>query len=96
MQFNSVDKAAMLSMTGDRVYIGGQPFSCLFDAAGKTVTLYDGQVVTTGPMLTLDSTTAVRITEMVTRIDVDGTEYRATQKLADGAGFVEIELTVDF
>ena len=86
----------MLTAFGDAAIIGGITYVCEFSKAGKLVQMYDGSVSTTGPLLTVSTTTAALITENSTVITVAGTTYQATRKQPDGAGFVELELTKDY
>jgi hypothetical protein len=58
--------------------------------------MYDGSISTTGPLLTLSETDAALVTENSTIITINAVTYQATQKLPDGSGFVELELTKDY
>lgn len=86
----------MVNAMADAILIGITPASGIFQSAGKFVELYNGSVGTTGPLLTVSETTAASITENSTVITIGGVTYQATQKLPDGAGFVELELTKDY
>lgn len=96
MKFPPSDQAAMLAAFGSQIIIGAIPVTGLYQSAGKVVQLFDGQIVTTGPIITLSESDAEMVDENSTIISVDGTQFQATQKLPDGAGFVDIELTKDF
>lgn len=80
---------------GQPVTINGLPCTGLFTEAGKQVQLYDGSIITTGPLLILSESDAELVTENETVIAIGATDYAATRKLPDGAGFVELELTRD-
>jgi len=53
-------------------------------------------VVTDTPTLLLDTTAAALVTTDSTVITIDGVQYQAFNKVPDGAGFVELDLTRDF
>lgn len=96
MKFSTGDISAMIDAMGDDIVIGSVNTVGIFQSAGKMVELYNGSVGTTGPLLTLSEASAALVTENSTVITISGVQYQATQKLPDGAGFVELELTKDF
>lgn len=96
MKFTHADQIAILTGTGGPITIGTTGTVGKFKAAGKLVEMYGGGVTTTGPLLLLSETDAATVTENSTTITIDAVAYQATQKLPDGSGFVELELTKDF
>lgn len=96
MKFSATEISAMVRAMADSILIGSTAAYGVFQAAGKTVPMYDGSVITTGPLLTVSEATAALITENSSIITIGSTAYQATQKVPDGAGFVDIELTKDY
>ena len=98
MKFSAADQTAILAATGQPVSLDFYPTIGKLKEAGKLVQMYDGSVNTTGPLLILSEADAALVTEnstIITIIDTDVT-FQVTQKLPDGAGFVECELTKDY
>lgn len=96
MQWDADDIDTFLDAVGGAVTIGSTVTLGKFKAAGKLVQMYDGSVQTTGPLLIISEVDAALVTENSTTITIDAVQYQATQKLPDGTGFVELELTKDF
>lgn len=96
MKFSAADITAMLTATGQTITIGAASTVGKFKAAGKLMQMYDGSVATSGPLLIISETDAALVTENSTVITISGTQYHAIQKLPDGSGLVELELTKDF
>ena len=96
MQFSAADQAAMIASLSVSITIGTTSAVGVFAAAGKVVPMFDGSFSTTGPLLTLDTATAALVTENSTVITIGGVTYQATQKIPDGTGFFEFELTKDY
>jgi acetyl/propionyl-CoA carboxylase alpha subunit len=96
MKFSAADTAAMINAMGDEVFTPFESFYGLFQEAGKLVQTFSGEVVSSGPILTVTEAMADNIIENETALTINDINYQATQKLPDGAGFVEIELTKDF
>ena len=96
MKFSASDITAMLTAAGEAIEIDGCVTVGKFKKSGKLVTSYDGSVITTGPLLILSDDDATLVTENETIIDIAGDLYQATQKMADGSGMTELELTKDY
>lgn len=96
MKFDPDDVTSILEDVGQAVLIGVTTVYGKFKSTGKIIELYNGSVSTSGPLLLVSETSGALVTENSTAITIEGTVYQATQKLHDGAGFVELELTKDF
>jgi tetrahydrodipicolinate N-succinyltransferase len=53
-------------------------------------------IITDTPSLLLDTTNAALVTTDSTVITISGVNYQAYNKVPDGAGFVELDLTRDY
>lgn len=86
----------LLQRFGVPIAIGSTSATGIFIEPGKQIERNGAVVITTEPMLQLKTTAAALITTDSTVITIAGVQYQAFNKVPDGAGFVELDLTRDF
>jgi len=96
MQFTAADIAAMLGAMGQTVTIGTTSAIGVFSDGPREVIRNGVTVITDSPTLLLDTTTAALVTTDSTVITISTLNYQAYNKVPDGAGFVELDLTRDY
>lgn len=100
MQFTAADIADMLAAMGQTITIGegagASTATGVFSDGPHEVTRNGVVLITDQPTLLVDTTAAALITTDSTVITIAGVQYQAFNKVPDGAGFVELDLTRDF
>lgn len=86
----------LLQRFGVPVLIGSTPVTGIFIEPGKPIERNGVVVNTTEPMLQLKTSDAALVTTASTVIAIAGVNYQAFNKVPDGSGFVEFDLTRDF
>lgn len=90
----------MLAAMGQTITIGtglgSSTATGVFSDGPHEVTRNGVVLITDQPTLLLDTTAAAMVTTDSTIITIGGVQYQAFNKVPDGAGFVELDLTRDF
>ena len=81
---------------GRAILIGSTPAVGIFNTGPREVIRNGVMVITDTPSLLLDTTTAALVTTDSTVITISSVNYQAYNKVPDGAGFVELDLTRDY
>lgn len=86
----------LLQRFGVPITIGSTPETGIFIEPGKKIEHNGLEIITTEPMLQLKTSVAATVTTDSTVITIAGVQYQAFNKVPDGSGFVELNLTTDF
>lgn len=96
MQFTAADITAMIDAMGQPVTVGLTQTTAVFSTGPREVVRNGMTVYTDTPTLLVSAAVGDLVEKNETIITVDSTDYQAFEKVPDGSGFVELDLTRDF
>jgi hypothetical protein len=96
MLFSHSDITAMIQAMGTTCLIGITPVTGVFSTGPREIARNGVSVYTDTPTLLLSVADAELVVKNETIITINNVDYQAFEKVADGAGFVELDLTGDF
>lgn len=96
MQFTPSDIAAMISAMGQTMLIGITPVTGIYSTGPRELQRNGAVIWTDEPTLLIAETDAEQVTLNQTIITINNVDYQAYNRVPDGSGFVEFDLTRDF
>ena len=96
MQFSPADITAMIDAMGQPVTVGLTQTTAGFSTGPREVVRNNMTVYTDTPTLLVSVAVGDLVEKNLTIITVDDVDYQAFEKVPDGSGFVELDLTRDF
>jgi len=96
MQFTPADIAAMIAAMGQQVLVGIDTVTGIYSTGPREITRNGTAVWTDEPTLLLAAADAELVELNQTIITISNVDYQAYNRVPDGAGFVEFDLTRDF
>jgi len=96
MQFSPSDIAAMIAAMGQTMLIGITPLTGIYSTGPREITRNGAVVWTDEPTLLLSTADAELVELNQTIITINNVDHQAYNRVPDGAGFVELDLTRDF
>jgi hypothetical protein len=96
MQFSPADITAMIDAMGQPVTVGLAQTTAVFNTGPREVARNGMTVYTDTPTLLVSVAVGDLVEKNLTIITVDDVDYQAFEKVPDGSGFVELDLTRDF
>ncbi len=96
MHFSQADITAMIDAMGQPVVVGLTQTTAVFSTGPREVVRNGMTLYTDTPALLVSAEVGELVEKNETIITVDDVDYQAFEKVPDGAGFVELDLTRDF